>query len=365
MVLGVDDLEFNRDRSLAERVRAGDEVAFEELYRRHHDRLYRYCLFRLGEPHEAQDVVQEAFSRAWVHARRVQGELRFYPWLRTIAGNLCTDVGRRRARVLPVSSPDPGSVDGDQERVVESVDIALLEQALSRLPERHRQVLELREADGLSYEQLADRTGTSVGTVESLLWRARQGLKRQFAVVSGESLLAGLPLVGWAIRRAHILHAKVAARLATGDPNYLNALGGAVGSVAIGSVVAVALVVSGASGSSGNAPVSALTTAAPRDLGTVQAIVQLASQPAQPPLLSPSPARSVALGVTSSRSVTAPRHTGRTALTNPVDTNPAAARQEAQQDPVSVTVGAVTAGVNPQEVVQYVGGLLSSPPAIP
>lgn len=361
MVLGVDDLEFNRDRPLVERIQLGDEEAFEELYRRHHERLYRYCLYRLGESHEAQDVVQEAFARAWVHAPRIRGDLRFYPWLRTIAGNLCTDVGRRRARVQPAACPDPGFVDGGQEGVVEKVDLVLLEQALSRLPERHRRVLELREADGLSYEQLAERTGTSVGTVESLLWRARQGLKRQFAVVSGESVLAGLPILGWAIRRAHVLHARVSARVATTNPNYLSALGGAVGSVAIGSVVAVALVVGGSS--SGSTPGSAVTAAAPTDLGTVQAIVQLASQPLpQPVTTSPRPAAAV---VASNGSVEAPRHAGRTVLTNPVDTNGTAARQEAQQDPVRVTVGAVTAGLNPQLVVQYVGGLLPSHPAIP
>lgn len=364
MVLGVDDLEFNRDRPLVERVQLGDEGAFEELYRLHYERLYRYCLYRLGESHEAQDVVQEAFARAWMHAPRIQGDLRFYPWLRTIAGNLCTDVGRRRARVQPAPSPDPGAVEGGQERIVESVDIALLEQAMSRLPERHRRVLELRESDGLSYEQLAERTGTSVGTVESLLWRARQGLKRQFAVVSGESILAGLPIIGWAIRRAHVLHAKVAARLAASNPNYINALGGAVGSVAIGSVVAVALVVGGASGSSGNSPGSALTTAAPASLGTAQAMVQLASQPLEPsqPVIS---ARSEPASVASATTTTAPSRSRRTELTDPVDTNPVAARQEAQHDPVRLTVGAVTAGVNPQEVVQYVGGLLPLNPAIP
>ena len=362
MVLGVDDLEFNRDRPLVERVQLGDEGAFEELYRLHHERLYRYCLYRLGETHEAQDVVQEAFARAWVHAPRIQGDLRFYPWLRTIAGNLCTDVGRRRAKVQPAPSPDPGAVEGGQERIVESVDIALLEQAMSRLPERHRRVLELRESDGLSYEQLAERTGTSIGTVESLLWRARQGLKRQFAVVSGESVLAGLPILGWAIRRAHALHSRISARAASANPNFVTALGGAVGSVAVGSVVAVALVVGSTSGSAGTTPGSALTTTAPTDLPAVQALAQLATQP--PLQLATSSGPAIAT-VESGGATAAPLRSGRTELTNPVDTNPTAARQEAQQDPVRVTVGSVTAGLNPPAVVQYVAGLLPPNPTIP
>lgn len=357
MVLGIDDMDFGRERSLVERVQLGDEEAFAELYRRHHQRLYRYCLYRLGEAHEAQDVVQESFTRAWANAQRIQGDLRFYPWLRTIAGNLCTDVGRRRSRVQPEAAVDSGSVDGGQEsRLDKEVDLALLEQAMARLPERHRQVLVMREAAGLSYEQLADETGTTVGSVESLLWRARQGLKRQFAVVSGEGMLAGVPLLGWIIRRAHGAHSRIAARIAATDSNYLSALGGAVGSVAVGSAVAVALVVSGAGGP-GPTGAPTVRTAAPAPAAqTVQAVLQLAGQPAPAPASPPSP--SGPTGATPRVTSGGVPRTSGSRLVNPIQTeNSAAARREAEQDPVHVTVGAVTAGVNPQAALQYVTGL--------
>ena len=361
-MLGVDDLGFNRDRPLVERVQMGDEEAFSELYNRHHERLYRFCLYRLGEAHEAQDVVQEAFTRAWVNAPRIQGDLHFYPWLRTIAGNLCTDVGRRRARVQPASELDPGSTDGGQERIIQMMDAALVKQAMARLPERHRQILEMRERDGLSYEQLADRTGTSVGSVESLLWRARQGLKRQFAVVSGESVLAGLPLLGWALRRAHATHARLSARLAAADPNFLATLGSAAGGVAIGSVVAVAIVVSGMGGGASGQPTAVQTATPAYAASTARSLMQLAAQPLQQPALvsSSSSAKPAATPATAVRP-----HPARTELTNPVQTNPAEARQEAAQDPVQASVGAITAGVDPQAVVTYVRGLLSSPPVVP
>ena len=366
MVLGIDDLELNRDRSLVERVQLGDEDAFAELYRRHHDRLYRYCLYRLGEAHEAQDVVQETFTRAWINAPRIEGDLKFYPWLRTIAGNLCTDVGRRRARVLPAPAVDPGPTDGGQERVIDLVDIALLEQAMSRLPERHRQVLELREAGGLTYEQLADRTGTTVGTVESLLWRARQGLKRQFAVVSGESVLAGLPVVGWLLRRAHAAHAKVSAQVAAWHPEGVSALGSAIGGLAVGSVLAVALVVSGTGGGGSNGPPGAVTTASPvGSFDRAAGLVQLASQPGPAQTLADTSSASsaVAGGVPATPPVR-PSPSGRTELVNPVKTDPATARQEAQQDPTKVSVGGMTVGVDPQAVVSYAESLLP-PPRVP
>ena len=367
VALGVDDLDLNRDRSLVERIQLGDETAFEELYRLHHDRLYRYCLYRLGEQHEAQDVVQEAFTRAWVNAPRIQGDLKFYPWLRTIAGNLCTDVGRRRARVQPAAAIDPGPTEGGQDRIVDLVDLALLEQAMSRLPDRHREVLELREGDGLSYEQMADRTGTSVGTVESLLWRARQGLKRQFAVVSGESVLAGLPVIGWLVRRAHAAHTRVSAQVAAWQPQTITALGSAIGGLAAGSVIAVALVVGGAGGGSGGTPPAAVATAG--------AAVSSHEAPGLPPASQPAPSRegpadattaaSAPVGISPSGSSSRQASSGRTEIVNPVSTNPTAVRQEAQQDPTRISVGGTTVGADPQAAVSYVASILPTLTKIP
>ena len=366
VALGVDDLDLNRDRSLVERIQLGDETAFEELYRLHHDRLYRFCLYRLGEPHEAQDVVQEAFTRAWVNAPRIQGDLKFYPWLRTIAGNLCTDVGRRRARVQPAPAVDPGPTEGGQERIVDLVDLALLEQAMSRLPDRHREVLELREGDGLSYEQLADRTGTSVGTVESLLWRARQGLKRQFAVVSGESVLAGLPVIGWLMRRAHAAHTRVSAQVAAWQPQTITALGSAIGGLAAGSVIAVAFVVGGAGGGSSSTPPAAVATAG--------AAVSAREAPGLPPASQPAPlqggadagpAASAPVGIAASGSSSRQAPSGRTEIVNPVSTNPTAVKQEAQQDPTRISVGTTTVGADPQAAVSYVASLLPALTKVP
>lgn len=365
MVLGVDDLEFNQDRSLVERVQLGDEDAFAELYRLHYDRLYRYCLYRLGEPHEAQDVAQEAFTRAWVNAGRLQGDSRFYPWLRTIAGNLCTDVGRRRARVQPAPVVDPGPTEGGQEHIVDRVDLTLLEQAMSRLPERHRRVLEMREADGLTYEQLADQTGSTVGSVESLLWRARQGLRRQFAVVSGEGLLAGLPVIGWVVRRTHAAHARLTSQLAGWRPEAVSAVGTAIGGLAVGSVVAVAWVVGTSGTPTADRPPVAVSAAPSSNIDTtVSSLLQLTAQPAAP--------NTTAAGVSDGQvgqgsAAPAVRQTppARTELTNPVLTDRTEAQSEATHDPMAVSVVGLSVGLDPQASVTYVKDLLHSPVAIP
>ena len=86
------------DEALALRVRAGDEGAFEELYRRHHPGLYRYCASVLGDPHEAEEALQWTMLGAYRALRRRGGEkLHVRPWLYRIAHNQCMDVIRRRS----------------------------------------------------------------------------------------------------------------------------------------------------------------------------------------------------------------------------------------------------------------------------
>ena len=187
-----DDVDLDRDRALVERCQAGDSAAFGNLYARYYERLLRFCLRRLNDRHEAEDAAQEAFARAWKALPRFAGERRFYPWLTVIAGNICTDMLRRRSRSTPtddleLTAQQPvGVVDDDtsEELVLAAVDGELVHRALDRLSTRHRHVLAMREGSGWTYQQIADHEGVEIGTIETLLWRARQALKREFAVVS-------------------------------------------------------------------------------------------------------------------------------------------------------------------------------------
>lgn len=177
-----------RDRDLVERCQSGERAAFEELYHRYHRRLFHFCLRRLHEPYEAEDAVQEAFARAWRAMPTFGGERRFYPWLTVIAGNVCTDILRRRARLMPVEevplpSIDLGAAELD-EVVIEQADAALAIEALEHLSERHQRVLQLREGSGWSTQRLAEHEGVAVPAMETLLWRARQALKREFAALA-------------------------------------------------------------------------------------------------------------------------------------------------------------------------------------
>jgi RNA polymerase sigma factor (sigma-70 family) len=214
-----------RDRDLVERCQSGDRSAFEELYARYQRRLFHFCLKRLHEGHEAEDAVQESFARAWRALPTFGGERRFYPWLSVIAANICTDILRRRARVTPME--DAGDQEADRsakaldEDLLTGVDTAMAVQALGRLNLRHQRVLQLREGRGWSAQQIADAEGMAVPAVETLLWRARQALKREFAalVESGGRLGAVLGIGLLAVRRWYLRRTTaLAARLPVVPP---------------------------------------------------------------------------------------------------------------------------------------------------
>lgn len=204
---------------------AEEEAAFAETYSEHHQKLLRYCQYRLRDRHEAEDVMQEAFVRAWRSMPASAYGSNFYPWLRVVAANLCTDVLRKRSRSEPMADIELGSVDGGMDRITEEEDRALVRQALLRLNDRHRAALMMRESEGLTYDQIAERTGATSATVESLLWRARQALKREFTVVAGRTgAMAPLPLITALAARAAAARRRFTARLTRRMPGLSRAL---------------------------------------------------------------------------------------------------------------------------------------------
>jgi RNA polymerase sigma-70 factor (ECF subfamily) len=180
MAVRADDIDLDRDRDLVRRYQAGDPDAFDDLYRHYFERLHHFCQRRIGDRHVAEELAQEAFLKALRAMPRFAGERRFYPWMTVIAHRLCIDHHRRLARVEPAAEIDLGAVEPDHDALFDSVDLDHLAQAMGRLAPRHREVLELREREGLSYLQIAERLAVPVSTVEALLHRARKALRRAF-----------------------------------------------------------------------------------------------------------------------------------------------------------------------------------------
>ncbi len=275
-----DDVDLERDRALVERCQSGDSAAFGNLYARYYERLLRFCMRRLNDRHEAEDAAQEAFARAWKALPRFSGDKRFYPWLTVIAGNICTDMLRRRSRSTPtedmeLTAQQPLGVvadDTSEELVLAAVDGELVNRALGRLSTRHRDVLAMREGSGWTYQQIADHEGVEIGTIETLLWRARQALKREFAAVSDSNgALAGFLVASAALFKRTLFRvahrgASVQQQAGAGSPGEFGLRNALAGMAVAGAAIAAALITPHALASvhdstAGNAPAASALAA--------------------------------------------------------------------------------------------------------
>lgn len=166
-----------RDEELLERHLAGDRRAFDELIRRHEDRIFALALKMTGQRADALDAAQEAFIAAFRRAGSFRGDAAFSTWLYRIAINTCTDLLRRRAR-SPVADGEPGEQPRqDRPGLDDLVGLRLeLEQALAALSPEYREAVCLFDLGGVPYEEIARITGVSLGTVKSRISRGRRRL---------------------------------------------------------------------------------------------------------------------------------------------------------------------------------------------
>jgi RNA polymerase sigma-70 factor (ECF subfamily) len=165
------------DAELVARTARGELDAFEQLVDRHRPVVVRVAA-RIVGPHEAEDVSQDAFLRAFHRLEHFRGDAPFRSWLLRITHNAALDHIRRR-RPEPV---DPDTLDTTEEtasrppaeRLEARERIERLERKLHGLSDQHRVVLVLRDAEGLSYEEIADITDAPLGSVKGRLHRARR-----------------------------------------------------------------------------------------------------------------------------------------------------------------------------------------------
>ena len=187
------------DLALLGAFRAGDGAAFDDLVRRHEARMLRVCHRILGDADAALDAAQETFVRAWKALGQFNGEALFSTWLTRIAINQCRNELRRRRTVkhtqpLSLDAPSGDSETSPRDAVAargpdpyeeargREVSAALVI-ALSEIDDEAREVLLLRDAEDLSYEEFAEILEVPVGTVRSRLHRARNEVRRRLSVV--------------------------------------------------------------------------------------------------------------------------------------------------------------------------------------
>lgn len=184
------------DRRLIERLKLRDEGAFNELVRRHQAPVFRLLVRLLGDPAEAEDVAQEVFVSVFKSIDSFRGDSALATWLYRIAMNhgknrikylgrrardgqrLLDESGDAQASGAPDSRParPDQTVEGRQaERHVQD--------ALATLDDEQRLLLELRDMQDLSYEEIRTMTGLPIGTVKSKLHRARMALHERFVAL--------------------------------------------------------------------------------------------------------------------------------------------------------------------------------------
>jgi len=179
------------DAELVARARDGDRAAFDQLIVRHQDRVYNMALRMLGHPDDALDLAQEVFLSAYRAIGGFEAKAAFSTWLYRVTVNRCRDELRRRgtvkhtrprpldARRDPDGTPadPPASGPSPHEVAVARESEALVAAAVAALPGDAREVLVLRDVEGLAYEEIAQVLEVPVGTVRSRLNRARTLLR--------------------------------------------------------------------------------------------------------------------------------------------------------------------------------------------
>ena len=179
-----------RDQELTviRRVQHGDVEAFELLVAAYEKNVFNVALQMTGNREDAQDMAQEAFIKAYSSLSSFRGDSRFSSWLYRIVANVCLDFKRRQSRrpsaSLTVEDDEGESVQLDIADESQSPE-TLLEQKMTReavreglqqLPDEQRQILLLREIQGLSYEEIGEVMDLEPGTVKSRIFRARKKL---------------------------------------------------------------------------------------------------------------------------------------------------------------------------------------------
>ena len=180
------DLRDVRDEDLIVLVQNGQRKAFDELVARYKGRLFSFILRMVKDPALAEELTQETLIRVYLHADKYREIAKFSTWVYTIASNLARNELRNRKRsplVLyqtlesnnptgaPIEFEDP---DNQPDTLYHQRHLReLVDAAVDRLGETHRDVFVMRELEGKSYEEIAEITRTNLGTVKSRLNRAR------------------------------------------------------------------------------------------------------------------------------------------------------------------------------------------------
>jgi RNA polymerase sigma-70 factor (ECF subfamily) len=188
------------DRQLVERAQQGDKKAFGLLVEKYQRKLARLLSRFIRDQAEVEDVTQEAFIKAYRALPAFRGDSAFYTWLYRIgintAKNYLMALGRRAPTSTEVEAEEAeGFEEGEQLRDINTPESLLLSNEIAetvnatieKLPEELRKAIQMREIEGMSYEDIAQAMDCPIGTVRSRIFRAREAIAEQLRPLLGTS----------------------------------------------------------------------------------------------------------------------------------------------------------------------------------
>lgn len=183
------------DEEVVRRVLEGETALYEILMRRHNQRLYRTARAILRDDAEAEDVMQDAYVRAYQNLASFEGRAKFATWLTRIAVHEALSRSRRRLRIQPPDAAEhangdamesfPSSIRSPEQQAYDRELAAVLEKAVLALSEEHRLVFMLRDVEGLSTEDTAQCLSLTEENVKVRLHRARARLRKRLYEAAG------------------------------------------------------------------------------------------------------------------------------------------------------------------------------------
>lgn len=180
----------DEDAPLVERAKAGDTLAFDELVRKHHGRLYGLVYHMTSNREDSNDLLQDIFAKAYRSLKRFRGKSSFYTWIYSISVNMTLNYLKKRNRRRGISLDDVDStIEHDKDFIemtsksnpVKEANIHELQQrlneAMMELSEDHRAVVTMFDIQGLPHNEISKILGVSAGTVRSRLFYAHRQLQ--------------------------------------------------------------------------------------------------------------------------------------------------------------------------------------------
>lgn len=172
-------------------VKKGGQSAFEDLVMVYQNKIYQHCYRMLGNAHEAEDIAQEAFIRAYVNIHSFDNKRKFSSWLYRIATNLSIDRLRKRkpdyfldAEVKGTDGLDMYSqLESEESSIVEEVESNELQRyihnEISQLPPKYRSIIILRYLEEFSLKEISEILEIPIGTVKTRIHRGREALRKR------------------------------------------------------------------------------------------------------------------------------------------------------------------------------------------